>query len=129
MASARDFRPPSKGGDEGGATFDFLGFTLHWQRTRSGAWRVAFRTRGARLGRAINAAAEWCALQNLRYAVTRAWKKWLDRRSQRAHMTWKRFKELLKAHPLPVPRSECRSGTLRKTTQQKSRTVADADQL
>lgn len=129
------FRPPSQGGQGRGATFDFLGFTLHWQRTRSGAWRVAFRTRGARLRRAINAATEWCrghrhdpvkeqhktlsrklighynyfgvngngrALQNLRYAVTRAWRKWLNRRSQRARMTWKRFNELLRALPLPA---------------------------
>ncbi len=129
------FRPPRQGGDGGGATFDFLGFTLHWQRTRRGAWRVAFRTRGARLRRAINAAADWCrrhrhlsveeqhqalsrklighynyfgvngnsrALRNLRYAVTRAWRKWLDRRSQRARMTWKRFKEVLEAYPLPA---------------------------
>jgi hypothetical protein len=98
---------------------------------------VAFRTRGARLRRAISAAAEWCrrhrhdpvkeqhraltrklaghynyfgvngnsrALQNLRYAVTRVWRKWLDRRSQRARMRWKRFKELLRAHPLPPVR-------------------------
>jgi RNA-directed DNA polymerase len=122
---------------QGGATFDFLGFTLHWQRTRWGAWRVAFRTRSARLGRAIKAAAEWCrrhrhdsvkeqhkaltrkleghynyfgvngngrALQYLRYAVTRAWRKWLNRRSQRARMNWKRFNELLQAHPLPAAR-------------------------
>jgi group II intron reverse transcriptase/maturase len=129
------FRPPSQGGERGGATFDFLGFTLHWQRRRTGTWGVAFRTRGARLRRAINAATEWCrghrhdaveeqhraltrklvghynyfgvngngrALQNLRYAVTRAWKKWLSRRSQKARMTWKRFNELLRAHPLPA---------------------------
>ncbi len=129
------FRPPRQGGEGGGATFDFLGFTLHWQRTRRGAWRVAFRTRGARLRRAINAAAEWCrrhrhdpvkeqrqalsrklnghynyfgvngngrALHKLRYAVTCAWKKWLNRRSQRARMTWERFNELLRANPLPA---------------------------
>ena len=42
------------------------------------------------------------ALQNLRYVVTRAWRKWLNRRSQRARMTWKRFNELLGAHPLPA---------------------------
>src|SRR5258706_6626157 len=35
------FRPPRNGDQGRGATFDFLGFTLHWQRTRSGAWRVA----------------------------------------------------------------------------------------
>jgi RNA-directed DNA polymerase len=131
------FQPPRNGGEGGGVTFDFLGFTLHWQRTRRGAWRVAFRTRGVRLGRAIKAAAEWCrrhrhdpveeqrraltrklvghdnyfgvngnirALRKLRYAVTRAWKKWLNRRGQRARMNWKRFKELLRAHPLPVPK-------------------------
>ncbi len=130
------FRPPSKGGGGGDATFDFLGFTLHWQRTMRGMWRVAFRTRGARLRRAIKAAAEWCrrhrhdpveeqhqtlvrklnghynyfgvngnsrALVYLLNAVERAWRKWLDRRSQRAHMTWRRFGELLAAHPLPRP--------------------------
>lgn len=34
--------------------------------------------------------------------VERAWHKWLDRRSQRAKMTWERFKLLLKRHPLPA---------------------------
>lgn len=129
------FRPPRQGGEGGGATFNFLGFTLHWQRTRRGWWRVAFRTRGVRLRRAINAVTEWCrghrhdpvkeqhralsrklvghynyfgvngnsrALRSLRYAVIWAWHKWLNRRSQRARMGWKRFNELLKAHPLPA---------------------------
>jgi RNA-directed DNA polymerase len=115
------FRPPRDGDDSGGATFNFLGFTSHWRRTRSGMQRAAFRTRGTRLGRAIKAAAEWCrrhrhdsvgeqyqalkrklighynyfgvngnvaALQVLRHHVIRAWKKWLDRRSQRARMCW-----------------------------------------
>jgi RNA-directed DNA polymerase len=55
------FRPPSEGGRGGGPTFDFLGFTLHWQRTRFGnAWRVAFKTQGARLRRAIKNVTEWC---------------------------------------------------------------------
>lgn len=131
------FRPPSKGGQGGGPTFDFLGFTLHWQRTRFGnVWRVAFRTRGARLRRALKAAAEWCrshrhdsveeqhraltrklvghynyfgvngnsdSLKRLRFFVGRIWRTWLNRRSQRARMTWKRFNELLRAHPLPAP--------------------------
>jgi hypothetical protein len=135
------FRPPRQGGERGGATFDFLGFTLHWQRTRWGAWRVAFRTRGARLQRAISAAAEWCrrhrhrpvreqhqaltrklvghynyfgvngngtALVTLRFAVTRAWRKWLNRRSQKARMTWQRFNELLRDFPLPSARIRVR---------------------
>jgi hypothetical protein len=44
------------------------------------------------------------ALLKLRFVVIRAWKKWLNRRSQRARMNWKRFTELLKAHPLPAAR-------------------------
>jgi RNA-directed DNA polymerase len=132
------FQAPRDGDGEGSATFDFLGFTLHWQRAKgSGRWRMAFRTRGARLRRAMKDASEWCrrhrhdpvkeqhqaltrklnghynyygvngnteALQRLRYVVTRAWKKWLNRRSQRARMNWKRFNELLTAHPLPAAR-------------------------
>jgi RNA-directed DNA polymerase len=130
------FRPPSKGGQGRAATFDFLGFTLYWQRTKSKKWRMACRTRGARLRRAINAATAWCrshrhdpvkeqhralvrkleghynyfgvngnirALFHLRYAVERAWQKWLNRRSQRARMNWKRFRKLLAANPLPAP--------------------------
>jgi len=132
------FQVPRDGGGKGSATFDFLGFTLHWQRAwRSGKWRMAFRTRGARLRRAMKDASEWCrrhrhdsikeqhlalarklnghynyygvngnleALQRLRFVVIRAWQKWLNRRSQRARMNWKRFGELLRAHPLPAAR-------------------------
>jgi len=132
------FRPPTDpAGGKGSATFDFLGFTLHWQRTRRGKWRVGCRTRRARLQRAIHRAAEWCrrhrhdpvkeqrvglsrklvghyhyfgvngnlpALRGLYFQVVRLWRKWLDRRSQNARMTWKRFTELLRANPLPQPR-------------------------
>jgi group II intron reverse transcriptase/maturase len=130
------FQPPRDGGGKGSATFDFLGFTLHWRRTRYGKWRMGCKTRSASLRRAINAATEWCrshrhdpikaqrialarkltghynyfgvngnmaSLQRLLAAVTRAWRTWLDRRSQRARMTWKRFKQLRAAHPLPRP--------------------------
>src|SRR5262249_25243524 len=55
------FQAPRAGGGSGGAAFDFLGFTLHWQRARTpGTWRVACRTRGVRLRRAIKTATEWC---------------------------------------------------------------------
>ena len=45
---------------KGPATFDFLGFTLHGRRTRGGRWRLACKTRRARLGRAIQAVYAWC---------------------------------------------------------------------
>jgi len=37
------------------------------------------------------------------HAATRIWLKWLRRRSQRTNLTWERFSDLLKAHPLPKP--------------------------
>jgi RNA-directed DNA polymerase len=54
------FRPPQDGGNKGRETFDFLGFTLYWKQSRKGVWTVAFKTRRARLKRAIVAVAEWC---------------------------------------------------------------------
>lgn len=44
--------------------------------------------------------------------LTRAWRKWLDRRSQRGRMSWARFGQLLLRHPLPaawLPHSVYRS--------------------
>jgi hypothetical protein len=38
------------------------------------------------------------------FHVRRAWRKWLDRRSQRGRMPWERFLHLLKRYPLPEPR-------------------------
>jgi RNA-directed DNA polymerase len=54
------FQPPRDGGGKGTASFDFLGFTLLWQRTLRGKWAVALKTRRVRLRRAILAAADWC---------------------------------------------------------------------
>ena len=36
--------------------------------------------------------------------VHRIWQKWLNRRSQKAHMIWERFNRLLDRYPLPRPR-------------------------
>jgi RNA-directed DNA polymerase len=36
--------------------------------------------------------------------VTRGWFKWLNRRSQRARLTWERFEDLLEDLPLPKAR-------------------------
>ena len=56
-----EFRPPDDtGGNKGTATFDFLGFTLYWQRTLRGRWRLGCKTRRVRLQRSISAAADWC---------------------------------------------------------------------
>jgi group II intron reverse transcriptase/maturase len=136
-------RPPHKaGGDEGNGTgrpgtFDLLGFTHYWGRTRRGGWAVTRQTASKRLSRAVRSIAEWCrahrhspvgeqhaklsqkmrghyayygitgnarALHWFLWAVSRAWRKWLDRRNRQREMTWPRFKRLLKRYPLPPPR-------------------------
>jgi RNA-directed DNA polymerase len=43
------------------------------------------------------------ALWSFRRLVERAWRSWLDRRSQKAKMTWPRFKQLLGRFLLPDP--------------------------
>ena len=43
-------------------------------------------------------------IARFRFLVTRLWKKWLGRRSNRAHMNWERFKRILERHPLPLAR-------------------------
>jgi group II intron reverse transcriptase/maturase len=44
------------------------------------------------------------SLTNFHRQVTREWRKWLNRRSQKAKMTWERFSRLLVKHPLERPR-------------------------
>jgi group II intron reverse transcriptase/maturase len=44
------------------------------------------------------------ALKRLRYHVERLWRKWLNRRSWRARMTWERFRLLQDRYPLPPVR-------------------------
>jgi group II intron reverse transcriptase/maturase len=45
---------------QGPATFDFLGFTFYWRRTRTGHWRMGGKTRRASLRRAKQAIYDWC---------------------------------------------------------------------
>jgi group II intron reverse transcriptase/maturase len=56
------FRPPTEGETEPGdsETFDFLGFTHYWKRTRSGNWRPWVKTRKVKLRKAIKAIADYC---------------------------------------------------------------------
>jgi group II intron reverse transcriptase/maturase len=59
------FRRPPAGqqSGKGPATFDFLGFTCYWVRSRNGRWRMACKTRRARLSRAIRSVCDWCRRQ------------------------------------------------------------------
>jgi RNA-directed DNA polymerase len=43
------------------------------------------------------------AVHSFRFEVTRLWRKWLDRRSHKAAMTWDRFSHVLERFPLPAP--------------------------
>jgi RNA-directed DNA polymerase len=50
-----DQEPPAAG------TFDFLGFTHYWGRSRKGEWVIKRKTAKSRLRRAIQAISAWCA--------------------------------------------------------------------
>jgi RNA-directed DNA polymerase len=41
-------------------TFDLLGFTHYWGRTKKGRWAVQRKTAGNRLSRALKSVAQWC---------------------------------------------------------------------
>lgn len=41
-------------------SFDFLGFTHHWGKSRKGYWVVKQKTAKGRFGRALKRVAEWC---------------------------------------------------------------------
>jgi RNA-directed DNA polymerase len=123
-----------RGQDPG--TFDFLGFTHYWGKSRKGVPVIKRKTARDRFTRSLRNIAQWCrrnrhvpvrdqwqilslklrghfnyygvtgnadALDRFAQEVRRVWRKWLDRRSQRARMNWDRFTALLKRYPLPKP--------------------------
>lgn len=133
------FHPPGDGPRPSGdpRSFDFLGFTHHWGRSRKGKWVVKRKTVTSRLSRALREIRTWCRdnrhqeikwqHQKLRqklqghyayYGITgnyralaafyrqvhRIWRRWLNRRSDKARMIWERFNLLLARYPLPRPR-------------------------
>jgi RNA-directed DNA polymerase len=131
-----DFKRPN-GRAEGPDSFDLLGFTHFWGKSRKGQWIVQRKTAKDRFARALKRVAQWCRSQrhlpvrqqhqalcrklaghNQYYGITgnyralarfhrevhEVWRKWLDRRSQRAKMTWERFDRLMQRYPLPKPR-------------------------
>lgn len=132
-----EFHEPSSESDERPETFDMLGFTHFWARSRKGRWVVRKKTARDRFARALRRIWEWCRdhrylsiadqhqtlsaklrghdayygvtgnasmLSRLRRGVRRAWREWLNRRSQRARMTWERFYRLERRYPLPSAR-------------------------
>ena len=58
------FRPPVQGSSERRkprrGTFNFLGFTHYWGRSRKGRWVVQRKTEGSRFTRSLTRIAEWC---------------------------------------------------------------------
>jgi group II intron reverse transcriptase/maturase len=126
----------NKDRNNGAESFDFLGFTHYWGKSRKGKWVVKQKTAKDRLTRAIKKISLWCrkvrhwkvreqhkklvvkmrghygyygitgnvrALACFREEVTRVWKKWLCRRSQK-RKGWDMFTKILKRYPLPPPR-------------------------
>lgn len=57
-----DFRSPrpQQHAGKGGESFQFLGFTHHWGRSRKGRWVVQRKTASKRISRALKAVAQWC---------------------------------------------------------------------
>jgi len=55
----KDNRPPRERPAKPG-TFNFLGFSHHWGRSRKGKWVVQRRTMKARFSRALSEIAQWC---------------------------------------------------------------------
>ena len=56
-----DFRrPASKVKGKGNGTFDFLGFTFYWSKSRRGYWVIKKKTAGRRLSRFLKRQWQWC---------------------------------------------------------------------
>ena len=125
------------GGSRKAETFDFLGFTLYWGKSRRGRATIRWKTSRKSLNKTLTRFNQWCrrnrhrsipwqhhaitrslrghdayfgltmngrALQQLRRRVVRIWHRWLSRRSQRARLTWERFRSILRRFPLPEAR-------------------------
>ena len=68
-------RPPKGAGkDRTNETFDFLGFTHYWAKSRKGYWVVKRRTIRKRLRRAISRYNDWCKF-NRHMSVKEQWQK------------------------------------------------------
>jgi len=55
-----DFRKPSGDAKRGNNTFDFLGFTHYWNKSRKGNWIIKRKTASKKVRKTIQALREWC---------------------------------------------------------------------
>ena len=55
-----DGAPRGAGRKGGNGTFDFVGFTHYWAKSRTGYWVIKRKTLRKRLGRAMKALWRWC---------------------------------------------------------------------
>jgi RNA-directed DNA polymerase len=55
-----DFRPPTEREEWTSETFNFLGFTHYWGRTRTGGWSPKLQTEGKRLRGKLKEIGKWC---------------------------------------------------------------------
>jgi hypothetical protein len=52
--------PPSEGQAQQGRTFDLLGLTLFWTKSRRGRWTVSHKTMKSRFRRSLKSIYQWC---------------------------------------------------------------------
>jgi RNA-directed DNA polymerase len=128
---------PAREMGEGPGTFDFLGFTHYWAKSRKGNYVVKRKTMKQRLKRSIKRVYQWCrenrhatieeqcnglrrklqghyqyygiscnyrSLVQFYEAVKNAWRKWLNRRTNNAGMTFEKFEKLFERYPLLRPK-------------------------
>ena len=129
-------RGASGGGDSRPGTFDLLGFTHYWGRSRRGGWVIRQKTARSRFSRVVKTITTWCRvhrhdpvaeqhrvlsqklrghdayygitgnfrmLRQLRFVVSRLWRKWLARR-RAGSLSWDHFHRVLERFPLPPAR-------------------------
>lgn len=130
----RGWEPDRRQQHEVSRSFDFLGFTHFWEKSRRRKWTVKRRTASNRITRFLRQLNQWCrrnrhaplteqhaqicsklrgygeyygitgnskSLSRLLHCSRRIWRKWLNRRSRKAHLNWERYCLLLERYPLP----------------------------
>jgi RNA-directed DNA polymerase len=105
-----DFSRPGGKGERPGS-FDLLGFTHYWGKSRKGHRHMPVKEQWETLNRKVQGHYGYYGVTfNMRGVkgfyeqVKRSWRKWLNRRSRDKDMPWERFNRLLERYPLPEPR-------------------------